>query len=201
MVLPVPADPETRAGPALGVLLTSWPCDGHVRILYRLVPSKPLMYRVASSILGPFAAVQSLRESRWFLFRARLNRFHSLVLSRFKHLLQALLLDIAGLQFPGNDCRQGLHCLWEEVADGRLQWLVKDSRRPGAHLPGVHQCPPARALPIGSQTPAKSSPIDGHKGSAPARRREDGSKAARRRHDAALGLDLRDDARRSSRPG
>ena len=98
------------------------------------------------------------------------------------------------------DCQQDLHCLWEEAAGRRLQWLGKDSRRARAHLPGVHKCPPARALPIGSQTPARKSPSDGHSDSTPARRREDGSRPARCRHNTELGLDLRDDARRSYRP-
>ena len=159
------------------------------------------LFPLESSILGPFGAVQSLRDFGWALFGARLNRFRSLVLSRFKRPLPVLLLNLASLQFPDNDCRQDLHCLWKEVAGGRLQWLGKDSRRAGAHLPGVHQCPPTRALPIRRQTPARSSPIDAHQRSAPARRRQGGSKAARCRHVTALGLDLRDDARRACRPG
>jgi hypothetical protein len=57
-----------------------------------------------SSILGPFAAVQSFRASDAVLFRARLNRFRPLVLSRFKRLFLPLLLNLALLQIPDNGC-------------------------------------------------------------------------------------------------
>src|SRR5206468_801437 len=105
------------------------------------------LFPLESSILGPSAAVQSLRGFGWVLFRAQLNRFPSLVLSRFKRLLLALLLNLPAT-IPWHDSRQDLHYLWKEVAGGRLQWLGKGIRRAGTHLPGVHQCPPARALPI-----------------------------------------------------
>ena len=51
-------------------------------------------------------------------------------------------------------CHKNLPCLREAVVDSRLQRLGKDGRRAGAHLPGVHQCPPARALPFRTCTPA-----------------------------------------------
>jgi hypothetical protein len=85
----------------------------------------------------------SLRGPAWILFHVRLSHFRSSVLSRFKHLLLTLFLSFAPLQFPDNDRGQDLHYLWEETAVGRLQWLGKDSRRAGAHLPGLRQCPPA----------------------------------------------------------
>jgi hypothetical protein len=53
------------------------------------------LFPLESSILGPFAAVQSFRASDAVLFRARLNRFRPLVLSRFKRLFLPLLLNLA----------------------------------------------------------------------------------------------------------